>query len=237
MYLHRLYLDPRNRNAWRDLADPYAMHSTLCRAFVPEDTPMPSGSALWRLDTPDRQTAKPTILVQSGKSFPPDWSGLLADGWLAEAPVPPLNLTELLGLDSLRSGTVFRFRLRANPSKCVQKKRLGLLRRPEQEQWLQRVGRERGGFSVPESASFFSGAEPSGLDIRISEEAMLTGQKHGGNTSKIRIFSALFEGLLTIESPDMFRSALANGIGRGKAMGLGLLSIAPVRVSSVGGNA
>lgn len=235
MFLHKLILNLRNRDARRDVADPYAMHSTLCRAFVPEDKRMPPGTVLWRLETSDRQTTKPILLVQSGDALPPDWKKLPA-GWLIDSP-PPLNLAERLGLDSLRPGAVFRFRLRANPSKCVQKKRLGLLRRPEQEEWLARVGKEQGGFSVPESESFFGDAESSGLDIRISEEAMMTGRKHDGSARDIRIFSALFEGLLTVESPDMFRNALANGIGHGKAMGLGLLSIAPVRSSSVGENA
>ncbi len=245
MFLHKLSLNLRNRDARRDMADPYAMHSTLCRAFVPEDRPMPPGAVLWRLETPDRQTAKPVLLVQSGAALLPDWSGLPA-GWLADYPAPPLNLAERLELGSLRPGTVFRFRLRANPSKCVTEKvsggkvktkRIGLLRRPEQEQWLQRVGRERGGFSVPESAPFFCDAESSGLDIRIFEETMLTGRKHGGSAADIRIFSALFEGFLTVESPDMFRIALAGGIGHGKAMGLGLLSVAPVRAGSAGGGA
>jgi CRISPR system Cascade subunit CasE len=237
MFLHKLVINLRSRDARRDVADPYAMHSTLCRAFVPEDTPMPPGAVLWRLETPDRQMAKPILLVQSSESLPPDWSRLPA-GWLTDSPIlPPLNLAECLGLDSLRPGTVFRFCLRANPSKCVQKKRLGLLHRPEQEQWLRRVGKELGGFSVPKLASFFGDAEPSGLDVRISEETMLTGRKHNGSDRDIRIFSALFEGLLTVESPGMFRSALANGIGHGKAMGLGLLSLAPVRPGSAGGGA
>ena len=33
MFLHRIHLDPRCREARRDLSDPYQLHSTLCRAF------------------------------------------------------------------------------------------------------------------------------------------------------------------------------------------------------------
>lgn len=235
MFLHRLILNPRNRDARRDIADPYAMHSTLCRAFVPEDKPMPPGAVLWRLETPRGQSGSPTLLVQSGNVLPPDWNGLFRAGWLAEEPAPPLNLFKCLDLDGLRPGTAFRFRLRANPSKCVQKKRLGLLRRPEQEQWLVRTGKERGGFSIPECPFFSGEIESSGLDVSISEEVMLTGHKRGEGAQRIRVFSALFEGFLTIDSPDMFRKALANGIGHGKALGLGLLSVAPVRAGSAGG--
>ena len=196
---------------------------------------MPPGAVLWRLETTSSQMGKPAVLLVQSGPLPPDWSGLYAAGWLAQEVGPPLNLVERLELDRVRPGMVFRFRLRANPSKCVNRKRLGLLRRPDQEKWLQRVGRERGGFSLPESPSLFDVPEGGGPNFRISEETMLTGRKHGGNTSNIRIFSALFEGLLTVEAPDLFLRTLANGIGHGKAMGLGLLSIAPLRSGRANG--
>jgi CRISPR system Cascade subunit CasE len=220
MFLHRLCLNTRSPDARRDLADPYAMHSTLCRAFVPPERPMPPGSVLWRRETPGSPLAKPVVLVQSG-ALPPDWSGLLAMGWLQGAPDPPLNLAERLGLERLRPGAVFRFRLRANPSKFVNRKRLGLLRRGDQEKWLCRVGREIGGFSTEG-------------DVRISEETMLKGRKRGEGAARISVFSALFEGFLTVEAPDLFAHALSAGIGHGKAMGLGLLSVAPVSPASRG---
>ncbi len=231
MFLHRLHLNTRNRDARRDLADPYAMHSTLCRAFVPPERPMPPGAVLWRLETPANRMEKPMVLVQSG-ALPPDWSGLLAAGWLERQPDPPLDLVERLGLDRLRSGAAFRFRLRANPSKCVNRKRIGLLKRPEQEKWLVRVGKETGGFSLPESASFYGEPESVGINIHISGEAMLKGRKRGEDAARISVFSALFEGFLTVDVPDLFVRALSAGIGHGKAMGLGLLSIASVRLGN-----
>jgi CRISPR system Cascade subunit CasE len=225
MFLHRLYLNTRNSDARRDLADPYAMHSTLCRAFVPPERPMPPGSVLWRRETPGSPLSTPVVLVQSG-ALPPDWSALLAAGWLAREPDPPLNIAERLGLERLRPGAVFRFRLRANPSKFVNRKRLGLLRRGDQEKWLCRVGQEIGGFSPKR--------ERGGLDVGISEETMLKGRKRGEGAARISVFSALFEGFLTVEAPDLFARALSAGIGHGKAMGLGLLSVAPVSPASRG---
>ena len=41
MFLHRIHLDPRCREARRDLADPYQLHSTLCRAFSEPDCEVP----------------------------------------------------------------------------------------------------------------------------------------------------------------------------------------------------
>jgi CRISPR system Cascade subunit CasE len=44
----------------------------------------------------------------------------------------------------------------------------------------------------------------------------------------IQILSVLYDGILTVIEPDGFRDALQTGIGHGKAMGLGLLSVAPI---------
>ncbi len=226
MFLHRLYLNADNRDARRDLADPYAMHSTLCRAFVPPEQPMPPGAMLWRLETQSRLQSAPMMLVQTG-ALAPDWSVLLAAGWLACTPDAPLNLVKCLELDRLCFGAAFRFRLRANPSKCANRKRLGLLQRSEQEKWLLRVGRESGGFALSESPSFSRDSERGRLNVRISEEVMLKGGKRGKGASPISVFSVLFEGYLRVEEPEVFRRALACGIGHGKVMGLGLLSLAP----------
>jgi len=56
MHLHRIHLNPRCKRARGDLADPYQMHATLCRAFFPQETKSPPGALLWRLGarTPPR---------------------------------------------------------------------------------------------------------------------------------------------------------------------------------------
>lgn len=43
----------------------------------------------------------------------------------------------------------------------------------------------------------------------------------------IRIFSVLYDVFLRITEPEAFRITLQTGIGHGKALGLGLLSVAP----------
>ena len=48
------------------------------------------------------------------------------------------------------------------------------------------------------------------------------------NGAEIRVFSVLYDGILTVADADKFRAALQDGIGHAKAMGLGLLSVAPV---------
>lgn len=222
MFLHRIHLDPRCREARRDLSDPYQLHSTLCRAFSTPNKKCPEGEFLWRLEPETDPAGCPRILVQ-GKSVP-DWAGIGVQGWLANAD-SAIDLTLRLKLDLLKAGQRFRFRLRANPCETREGKRLGLLRTDEQEAWLERKGKQHG-FALPKLASFdFSESPQERIDVRISQEQMLRGKQHTGNG--IRIYSVLYDGILVVTEPDSFRAALQIGIGHGKAMGLGLLSVAP----------
>jgi len=47
---------------------------------------------------------------------------------------------------------------------------------------------------------------------------------------KVRIRSVTFDGLLSVTDAEAFRNALSHGIGRGKAYGCGLLTVAKVQV-------
>ncbi len=228
MRLHRIHLNPRCKEARRDLADPYQMHATLCRAFFPTETPCPAGSLLWRLEPETDHEGRPRVLIQSRET--PDWSRIHVSAWLAQAE-PGIDLTQKLALDTIKAGQAFRFRLRANPCKTVQGKRQGLVHPDAQQEWLVRKG-EQHGFALPESATsdyFDFMQSPEGRayhDVRVSHEQMLNGSQHDGNA--IRVYSVLFEGRLAVTAPSRFKAALETGIGHGKVMGLGLLSVVPV---------
>ena len=153
----------------------------------------------------------------------PNWNGIDVKGWLNKVD-PAVDLSARLRLDLLKKGQRFRYRLRANPSVTRAGKRLGLLHVKEQENWLERKGQQHG-FSLPGFTSFDLTETPlERIDVRISEEQLLRGEQRSGNG--IRIFSVLFDGILTVTEPDKFRAALQTGIGHGKALGLGLLSVA-----------
>lgn len=221
MFLNRIHLDPRCREARRDLADPYQLHSSLCRAFCEPDQKCAEGEILWRLEPKSNAKGLPRILVQSRKI--PNWKAISAKGWLADAD-EPIDLKEKLKLDSLMSGRRFRFRLRANPSVKRNGKRLGLLQLEEQEKWIERKGQQHG-FSLPRLPSFAL-TESNRIDVRVSQERLLRGNQHSGNS--IRIFSVLYDGILIVTEHNLFKKTLTTGIGHGKVMGLGLLSVAPV---------
>lgn len=223
MFLHRIYLDPSCREARRDLSDPYQLHSTLCRAFCSPDQKCPEGEILWRLEHAVDSIGRSHILVQS-RSLP-NWEGIGVKCWLAKA-YPPIDLKDRLKLDSLQTDQRFRFRLRANPCVTRNGKRLGLLGIEEQEQWLKRKG-ERHGFLLPKLGNRGpSGNSQVRIDVRVSQEQMLRGNKRSGHA--LKIFSVLYDGYLTVTESDKFKDVLHTGIGHGKVMGLGLLSVAPV---------
>lgn len=224
MLLHKIYLDPRCREARRDLSDPYQLHSTLCRAFCEPDKKCPAGEFLWRLEPEMDSNGHPRILVQSRSM--PNWERIGAPGWLAKHDAA-VDMEDRLELDSLKVGQRFRFRLRGNPCVTRDGKRLGLLRLEEQEEWVVKKG-EQHGFSLPQLTPFdISESQHKRADVRISQEQMLRGNQHTGNS--IRIYSVLYDGILSVSDPNKFKSALQTGIGHGKALGLGLLSIAPIR--------
>jgi CRISPR system Cascade subunit CasE len=224
MFLNRIHLDPKCREARLDLSDPYQLHATLCRAFAAPDNRCPEGLFLWRLEPEIDSTGCPRILVQS--QVLPNWSNISIKGWLAKTDAA-IDLNERLSLDSIIRGQYFRFRLRANPCVTREGKRKGLLKQEEQEKWMERQAYQHG-FLLPQGASFDLSEDKScRVDVRISHELMLTGRKHSGQT--ITLFSVLYDGILSVKEPSSFTNALKKGIGHGKSMGLGMLSVAPVQ--------
>lgn len=204
MFLSKLTLDPRHPQARRDLADAYEMHRTLARAFAPDAESAPA-RFLWRLERRADYQPSSVVLVQSAQ--PADWSVLDAfPGYVAE-----IHGNKAVDLESLiQTGARYRFRLLANPTVTREGKRYGLTREHEQLAWIARQG-ERHGFSVLGC-------------VRGADERLQVRQGRGGN--RITLHTALFEGMLQAEAPEPLRRGMLNGFGHGKAMGLGLLSLA-----------
>lgn len=207
MYLSKLTLDPCNAQARHDLADAYEMHRTLTRVFARDDE-TPPVRFLWRLERRADYQPSSVVLVQSAQAG--DWSALNSIPGYANQ-VQPNKAVDLATL--IQSGARYRFRLLANPTVTREGKRHGLTREDEQLAWIARQG-ERNGFLV-------LGCE------RGADERLQVRQGRSGN--RITLHTALFEGVLQADSAELLRQGILNGFGHGKALGLGLLSVARVQ--------
>jgi CRISPR system Cascade subunit CasE len=207
MYLSRLVLDPQTRAVLLNLADPYQLHRMVMSGFPPT---LPSDErVLFRLET---QRSDPPLFLLVQSRCQPDWSGLERRRCLLRpAEVKTLELHPAVG-------DTFHFRLLANPTKRLGAKdpaagkRVGLLREEEQTDWLQRKA-QRHGFRL--------------LDFQTAAVRQPDGWKEeGGKKHRLRQVGVRFDGLLEVLDAPAFMAAWSSGIGSGKGLGFGLLSLA-----------
>jgi len=202
MFLSKLILNPRSREARRDLANPYELHRTLARAYAP-NAETPPVRFLWRLETGSYWQQPPVLLVQS----------IVQGNWVPLIEIPNYlheNVQEksLEPARWLESGSTFRFRLQANPTVTREGKRWGLHQEEEQLAWLTRQG-ERHGF------------EP--VQALVSASAMQQGRK---GATVLSVLTSTFDGYLTVQDPAALQMAMREGIGPAKSLGCGLLTLA-----------
>jgi len=211
MYLSRLILNPRSRRVQREIANPYQMHRTLLQAF-PDDLKEGDERVLFRLEQEPAQ-GNLVLLVQSWGE--PAWAILsqeVGPSYLAAgvAPNPAVKTFDL----ALSPGQALAFRLLANPTVKRKGKRLGIYDETGQMQWLQRKA-AISGFRI--------------VSARASGKQIVSGhirRQRGGH--RLRFLSVQFDGILQVTDPRLARESVRRGIGSGKGLGFGLLSLAPV---------
>lgn len=171
---------------------------------------------LWRVDALGGQ---PYLMILS--EVPPDFEALAKrygrEGLSPSWEVKPYDAF----MNRLAAGQRWQFRLRANPVRSSTREREGERSRgrlynhvtlDQQRAWLVERA-EAHGFAVEENA----------FDVVHSQWHKF--RKGGGEVS---LLAVTFEGRLTISDPALFRELLAGGIGRGKAYGCGLMTIARI---------
>ncbi|MBE2998647.1 type I-E CRISPR-associated protein Cas6/Cse3/CasE [Nocardiopsis sp. HNM0947] len=224
MYLSRLRPSIRSRAYRRDHADVQHMHRTLMSAFPEVDA---DGSArkenglLWRLD---RSDAGHMLLVQS--AVEPDWAQL-PDDYLA-APAETRSMAAVF--EAIVPGRELAFRCTANPTRIVRDpkapkfergRRVALHDEKSRLGWIARKG-EQHGFEIPAT-------HDGALAVDVVPLPPAIGYKGtSSRRSKITVSPAQFDGRLVVTDADAFAEAVRTGIGRAKAYGCGLLSLAPV---------
>jgi len=165
----------------------------------------------------NRRMGQVQLYVQSRER--PNWESLPA-GYLApdESGATAKEVGSLYS--RIREGRVLRFRLRANPTRKIDTKsaadgrrrhgrRVPVRGEEAQVEWLARQA-QRCGFALVEAT------------VALSGSAELSRSHSTGRTFQ----GVLYEGHLVVRQLELFRRALAEGIGPAKAFGFGLLSIA-----------
>ncbi len=204
MYLSRLTLDSQHPQARRDLGNAYDMHRTLTRAFVADAHAQPS-PFLWRRESDGVGATK--LLIQS--DVPANWSTIDNLGGYA-LQVQGNKKVEISQL--VQTGRRYRYRVLVNPTVTRDGKRHGLTREDDQLAWLNRQG-EKHGFTLLAC-------------LRTGHDLLRT--QRGKSGDRITLQTALLEGILQATDSTALQLSLQHGLGHGKAMGLGLLSLAAV---------
>lgn len=216
MYLTRMYLNGARRGTRNLLGSPQRMHAAVMSSFPPGvETESPSQRVLWRVDRSPNTTA---LYVASPS--PPDLTHVLEQaGWpSAIAPWQTANLEPFL--ERLQAGQRWAFRLTANPVRSIRNPDGGRgsvrahVTVGHQEAWL----RERAkGW----------GFEPEVIAVNGRGHASF-GRRTEGATHQVTVATATYDGLLAVTDGDLLRAALRKGVGRAKAYGCGLITLAPL---------
>ena len=205
MYLSRVELDPTRRSTMAALAAPQKLHGAVESAFTGERR-----RRLWRLD---RLGERLYLLLLSEDV--PELSGVVEQfgtGAAAETrSYDPL-------LQRVEPGSSWQFRLTANPTKCCKDPKAPAERgtvaahcsTKYQKQWLlDRAAKH--GFALREE------------EFTVTRVQWQHFAKHG--TRPVTLLAVTYEGALQVTDPEQFRALLCQGMGRGKAYGLGLMTV------------
>lgn len=211
MFLSQLALQSRSALVQRDLRDSYQLHKTLSRAWG-EGEEYERARVLFRVE--DAQRGGVAVLVQS--QIAPDWSRL-PDGYLADEAQCKEWLPQIC------DGQILSFRLRANPTVKRDGKRCGLYLEDQRISWIERKA-STSGFALCAVRVRDEGRDRTQVLEEKTVRVRQVTAKIGGQMSAFS--AARFDGTLRVTDAAAFVKALESGIGSGKGLGFGLLSLA-----------
>lgn len=243
MYLTRFRMNAARADARRLLASPQRLHAAVMSSFpdsLPGDVPTPGAPrVLWRMD----RIAAANVQVFISSPSRPDLTHLVEQaGWPATATADsPGWQTFDYGrfLDQVSKGSTWQFRLTANPVHWVateaakpdqdgrvEKKRTAHLTREHQLRWL--LDREEtGGFHILEKPKDRQQTEHG------DERQVVVRDRHpmrfARGKGRVTIMAVTYEGRLEVTDPEVLRRTLTQGLGKAKAYGCGLMTLAPVQ--------
>ncbi|MFF0746625.1 type I-E CRISPR-associated protein Cas6/Cse3/CasE [Streptomyces sp. NPDC004111] len=237
MYLTRFRFNTARSGARRLLGSPHLLHGAVNMAFPVRPARDGEGPrVLWRVDR-DHQSQVQLYIVSPAQ---PDLTHLVEQaGWptLAEPGWATFAYDGFLG--ALAAGDTWSFRLTANPvhnirlpqDKPGDRTRRTAHRTPRhQMRWLLER-QERAGFEVIRKAADQQLTESGDAhELIVRDQVPLQFHRPPTERSRqdVRFTRVTFDGRLRITEPDAFRRTLTQGLGKSKAYGCGLMTLAPV---------
>ena len=218
MFLSRIAINRQLRKSRQALAFPQMMHAAVLGSFPPifeDENERERARVLWRIDTESMRT---WLYVLS--EIKPDFQHIVEQfGWRdSEQSCKTKEYDSFL--NRLQVGQRWHFRLHANPVRTVAGKRVPLTL-VQQKLWM-REQAKRCGFSLAYSDI---GVEEHDT-FEVAYRSTIGFKKLPGDKEQVTLSVATFEGLLIVEDADKLRLALRAGIGKAKAYGCGLLTLA-----------
>ncbi len=207
LHLARLQLNAQHPDFRRDLRDAHALHQRVMSLFPDAQgdiaTPRAAFGILFRIEA---SRGGPVMLVQS--ALPAHLDNLpigyaTAGDQRSQTPI----------LDWIDTGIDVKYRIAAHPTSA---RRIPGQRRSTT---ISLEGEEAADWWIRK-------AETAGLELHSGGTGHLAPAITGRN---IRHHPIQFEGTATIGDPVAVRTALLQGIGKGKSYGCGLLTLAPAR--------
>ncbi|MEU7229296.1 type I-E CRISPR-associated protein Cas6/Cse3/CasE [Streptomyces chrestomyceticus] len=221
-HLTKIQINPRSDDAGPDLTNAQRLHHRVLSL-----TPDPPGTGtrraagvLYRLE---RDRTKHTLLIQS--TAPLDLTHLPADYATA---TDHRDITPLLTW--CQQGRAIRYRLDAAPQRSRPSTTTDAKGRRHRGKLFPLYGEEATAWWHRKATEAGLTLDPHTL-LTASQPAIFGRKKHPHEPGRMRFHMPItrFEGHAIITDPDALRAAITTGVGRARAYGAGLLSIAPSR--------
>jgi CRISPR system Cascade subunit CasE len=235
MYLTRFRINTARQGARKLLASPQSMHAAVMSSF-PELLPTADQAprVLWRVD----RNAPAEVLLYILGPTQPDLTHLVEQaGWPAAATADQRGWQTFHYapfLDRLTAGSTWGFRLTANAVHYIRRKEGEPTKRTAhlvprfQLEWLLKR-QEPSGFRIlekPEDKRLTQHGDA--LQVVVSEQRALDFRKRG-EKGRVTIQTVTYDGRLEVTDADRLRAVLTSGLGKAKAYGCGLITLAPVK--------
>lgn len=226
MYLTRFRINTERVGARKLLSSPQTLHAAVMSSFAELPAQQDGPRVLWRIDRSARHRTHLCIV----SPCKPDLTHLVEQaGWPTTARWDTYDYGPFL--ERLSAGDRWAFRLTANPVHSVRNrdgvptKTTAHIGPRHQLRWL---------LQRQEAAGFRIVRKPPGpghqdelnqYELVVRNRRQLAFKKRG-SSKPVTLVTVTFDGRLEVTDPDAFRRTLTHGLGKAKAYGCGLMTLA-----------